>query len=121
MEFEQLYAVKLFEFEREQARRKRRPQLPCLYSKPLVPEWQRHALDQEKQRLLDARKNYIKDMLPGEVITSEELAKVTDNTRQSCANILQNLYRDGVLGRRQKINKQAHRPTYEYFLKGTVK
>jgi hypothetical protein len=121
MEFEQLYAVKLFEFECEQARRKRRPQLPCLYSKPLVPEWQRHAQDREKQRLLDARKAYVKDMLPGEVITSAKLAEVLGQTNQSCSNILQNLYRDGVLGRRQKINKQAHRPTYEYFLKGTVR
>lgn len=121
MEFEQLYAVKLFEFEREQARRKRRPQLPCLYSKPLVPDWQRHAQDREKQRLLDARKNYVKEMLPGEVITSAELAEVTGNSNQSCSNILQNLYRDGVLDRRQKEMPNTRRPTFEYFLKGTVK
>ena len=120
MDFEQLYAVKLFEFERNQARRKRRPQLPCLISKPLVPEWQRHALDREKQRLLDARKAYVKDMLPGEIITSAELSKVLGQTNQSCSNILQNLYRDGVLDRRQKEMPNTRRPTFEYFLKGTV-
>lgn len=118
MNAEQLYAVKLFEFEREQARRKRRPNLPCLLPKQRA-EYVQRALDKGVEDLRRERMDWIKDLKPGRITDSSKMSELTGKSRQSCANILQYLYQDGILDRRQKTHVR-NRPTWEYFLTGTI-
>ena len=101
-DFEEVYAMRLMAFEKEQAKKGLRPPLPCTQRR-LLPHQKVPAVVAMKEERLRIRRDVyetvLKTIADGEVIDTPTISERMDTTPQRLANYLRDMVDEGYLSK----------------------